>query len=267
LAIAWLFAAFVAVLVNSVLIYTTIRHQERRNERYTLPVDTAHTPNAIGGSSSGSPHDWALGTVAQRPSSTCTPSSQAPQDANEAESHSVGQTVTEDRTSESDSDSSDWTRHDRNCTSILAASQDQAYIAEFDFDNDTASRNNESNTAGTMIPVAAEVVVSAASSSNPAHKVKTSRVAAQQSTLCCCATLLPTIVLVIPWLGTTLFVVTQQCQLVFASLLQYLLATQGIFYLFIYIRPAYRRLPQRMPDASHIHCLVLCLFSNDPKHW
>jgi hypothetical protein len=98
------------------------------------------------------------------------------------------------------------------------------------------------------------------------RKAKTSRLAAQQSTLYCCATLVPALVICLPWFGAEMGL-SQRAQLVLAFLLQYLLATQGIFNLLIYIRPSYKRLRESQPDWRPVHCLRVCLFSPNPKYW
>jgi hypothetical protein len=237
---AWVFLAFAIVLVNLLLIYTAIRRQERRNERYGQVVAT--TPKKPASSQpTESPH--AVATLIPQGDETES-NSYSSQDRHSSKEETVSQNKESDSAHSHDGKGEPMDNGNKKET--ICGTSSSALDAE-----STMPKN-----IGIM-----------RKSSKVARKSKTSRLAAVQSTLFCSATFVPAFVLCVPWLGFKIGDPSARANLVFAFLLQYLLATQGIFNLLIYIRPSYNRLRKNTSEWSRSKCLWACLFSSDPKYW
>jgi hypothetical protein len=229
----WLFLAFAIVFINSLLIYTAIRRQERRNERYCQVVATATLKKPDRCQPIESPH--AVATSIPQEDET---------EGNSCISH-------DDRHPDSDSARS----NDDGVEPIDEANNNETSCGTPSpaFDAEATMPSNKSNIGITR------------KSSNVVRKAKASRLAALQSTLYCCATFVPALVLVVPWLAFHMGL--SSAYLVFLFMFQYLMATQGIFNLLIYIRLPYNRLRKTTSEWSRSKCLWTCLFSSDPKYW
>jgi hypothetical protein len=258
----WLLAAFIVVLINSVLIYTAIRHQERRNDRYKLQM------------------------VVHKPTTTTTPDQTCTDGRPQRHANAKGSALLSSEETENNSCVSNDENNEKKC--YCDETEPQSSKREQSIQNELVASALHSPTmvaphatlesdvdsmTSVDIPQQPTSVVVTSSAVNTGkllaaaqQKAKHSRVAACQSTLYCCATLVPFLVLSLPWFGT-MFHASPYTATVFLFLLQYLLPTQGIFNLLIYMRPPYKRLRETKPEWSRTKCFRICLFSLDPKYW
>jgi hypothetical protein len=261
----WVFVALGVVVVNSILIYTAIRRQERRNKRYSFFAATATPQNssAFNLPQKKSRDNRPVATTLEAQNEVGAMAHESPDDTC---NNSIERT--ESNPTEEFVDGNGNTTTDLKGTQPIVVCQYDAaratstHIHQTNPDSARAPSLYNSNNRTSYSTRRRSSIVSTTSKAK-----KASQVAAWQSTLYCAAVLVPTIVISLPWFAPIMGA-SDGGQMVCNVLVQYLLATQGIFNLFIYIRPAYKRLRESADNSwSRLQCLSISLFSSDPQYW
>ena len=257
----WLFVGVLIMSINAVLIYTAIRHQERRNEKYLattlLHHSEAFTNRSVSSSleksiifskkavirvndnegkpcGNGPDYDATLLRSGRQPEEAkveltgideteeATESGELPEAAVDGNSNNNNQ-----KTDDDDDDVHTSTRIPRSTslrrTSMLSHSYDQQQ-----------AQNQKSS--------------------------KNSRVAAVQGTLYITSALFTAFWIFMPWLGYKLQV-GSGWRFFFAMMTNIATPSQGIFNLLLFVRIYYLRLRETNPDWSRWKCFKTCLFS------
>lgn len=226
-AYGWLFASFVIVLVNSVLIYTTIRSQELRNEKYLFITSEPNARMAnlnIISSQVSSQHDRS--SLQSRMSAI---SSHFPSEI-EIGNNDIGET---------------------NEVMKIAATSRVDNGRQIESDAVTIQENRERS--GDLS--------NSNSSLSWMRKRRLSRTAAFQSLLFCSSTFFVAFWAVMPWIAIKINA-TKNAIYFFAFMVNIVNPSQGIFNLYIIVRLHYKRL-RTTENWSRLKCIRQCLFSPD----
>lgn len=222
-AYGWLFSSFLVVLVNSVLIYTAIRNQERRNERHQFPSSQpdssklAHSNNI----------SLQLSSRRERLSLQSRMSgfnSQLPSEI-QIETIEPNNIIETENTNVIDSDSHEMTNQENR--------ENGGESSDLKFESSQARTRKE----------------------------KLSRIAAFQSFLFCSSTFFIAFWAFMPWVAIKIHA-TNDAIFFFAFMINIVYPSQGIFNLFIIVRIHYKRLRTK-EQWSRLKCIRKCLFSPD----
>jgi hypothetical protein len=232
------------VSINSVLIYTAIRAQEKRNARYLgarLQCEgqsTSTTP--VYSSVSGSHQNFGVGLE-------------------DAESEQEMAVVVQEKGNDKGNDILMKNEFDAKSSTVKTTenkeieSSDQALKEE---SKEVQCPGNEQPTVSSLLTSRKTVGVQST------KKVKQSRIAAVQSLLYVGSALFTAVWVLMPWLGNKLDLAVQW-RFFFAFMVNIVSPSQGVFSLFVFVRLQYLRLRETNKDWSRLRCVKECLFSLD----
>ena len=224
----WLFLSFIIVFVNSVLIYTAIRSQERRNERYLFPASQPDSKLAYS-------NNFSLPLSSSQPE---RPSQRSRLSVNGLNSQLPSEI-------QIPSNDISETSH------IIKTADTNAIHCE---SHDLTTQENH-DSGGSSSDLKFE------SSQARARKEKLSRIAAFQSFLFCSSTFFVAFWSFMPWIAIKIKASTTAF-FFFAFMVNIVNPSQGIFNLFIIVRIHYKRLRTK-EKWSRLKCIQKCLFSPD----
>jgi hypothetical protein len=234
----WFFLCFAIVLVNSVLIYSAIRKQERRNESYL----GARLQN-----------DGASSAVMRKSSNV---SNSLPEfdfsDGNSPASGSIDLLATSSPAE----------------TRIDDEKQESAPTGQSDTVGGTKNTviNLESKSevinGRTDNPTAPPSTSGGRERAANTNSIRKSRIAAVQSSLYVSSAFFTAMWIFMPWVGNKLQVQTHW-RFFFAFMVNIVSPSQGLFNLFVFVRLQYLRLRDTNKDWSRLKCVWHCLFSSD----
>jgi hypothetical protein len=220
----WLFASFIVVLVNSILIYTAIRKQERRNERYRF----GHKSSTTGPKGSTQ--------TSLQPSAYSTES----QDYNS--SISSPQSVVPREESAILNENEEVVKSNQGLESVLSNTEMNS-PAEVSIDTAGRTKKQSDNIRSL------------------GAKVRLSRIAAFQSLLFCSSTFFVAFWIFMPWVAVKIQA-SEKSIFFIAVMVNIVNPSQGMFNLFIMVRLQYNRL-RTVEKWSRFQCVKTCIFSPD----
>jgi hypothetical protein len=244
----WLFLCVFVVSINSVLIYTAIRAQEKRNAKYLgakLQSDgqsTSTTP--VRSSMSGSQHKLDVGM----------------EDTNDELERAA---VVQVNDNESGNDLLMKNKVEATLSIEKATEDGETESSDPAPGNKIKETKCPGNQQGSNTPTVTSSWTSRkAVAVQNTKKVKQSRIAAIQSLLYVGSALFTAVWVLMPWLGNVLGVSTQW-RFFFAFMVNIVTPSQGVFSLFVFVRLQYLRLRETNKGWSRLRCVKECLFSAD----
>jgi hypothetical protein len=248
----WLFASFIVVLVNSILIYTAIRKQEQRNERYRFELDSDAT---------GFKQNTQMFQSSLKPAASST--KRKDNITTIEPSHCMPTTTTGyyDQLKPLDNSSICPLQSELPC-------EDSAILNE----NDKGVKNNQglesvlsiserNSTSEVSIDTAGRNKKHSDNISSLETKVRLSRIAAFQSLLFCSSTLFVAFWIFMPWVAVKIHA-SEKSIFFIIVMLNIVNASQGMFNLFIMVRLQYNRL-RTVEKWSRLRAIKTCIFSTD----
>lgn len=237
----WLFASFLTVLVNSLLIYCSVRKQELRNARYLgAQLQCSKLVSAAGG-----PATSQTLSVQSNEKIDAISQKSSPFDA---DGQSTSQTLSIQSTEKIDATSQKYS----------------PFNADAPVTNAVRSSTAPDSPCGESA-LQKSLASSASIRRRPNRKIpRSSRVAAVQSILYVSTAFFTTVWVFMPWVGYKLRVSTEW-RFFFAFMVNIVNPFQGVFNLFIFVRLQYHRLRVTETDWSRLQCVKFCLFSPDTK--
>jgi hypothetical protein len=234
-AYGWLFLSFIVVFVNSILIYTAIRRQELRNEKYIFrTAESNERRNRYNNMSSHLSSRHEPFSIQSRMS---TINSQLPSEIH-IESNDFSETEAKAKTSEKNP------YHDTTGGPMEGNVEGNGTLnhENRDIGNELPGSNSEANLSRMK-------------------KGKLSRIAAYQSLFFCTSTFFVAFWVFMPWVAVKIQA-TENAFFFFAFMVNIVNPSQGVFNLFIIVRLQYKKL-RTTENWSRLKCIRKCLFSPD----
>jgi hypothetical protein len=228
-AYGWLFLSFLIVLVNSILIYSAIRSQELRNERYLFR--TAESNERRNRHNNMSSHLSSQQNRQSIQSGMSVISSKLPSEI-QIENNDIAET-----------------------DEIIKASEQNPIHNDSQIESDSTTMHGSRDRSGALADSKTD------SNLSRIRKGKLSRTAASQSLLFCSSTFFVAFWVFMPWVAIKIRA-TENAIFFFAFMVNIVNPSQGIFNLFIIVRLHYKRL-RTAGNLSRRECIRKCLFSPD----
>jgi hypothetical protein len=252
----WLFVCVLIVSINAVLIYTAIRTQERRNEKYFAAILIQHseanlTRSSVSRSSilekSGTSSNFLSDAMVAR----CIGTSMHTKPLSEDTKVELAQIdETEETSCSGEPTETIPTIGDNNHTNNAGN-----HIRLWDDDEDPSQHMNRT-------PHQSHDRILLQQQKQQHHNsIKNSRIAAIQSTLYITSALFTAFWIFMPWVSYKLQVRTSW-RFFFALMANIASPSQGVFNLFLYVRTQYLRLRETNPEWNRWKCVKTCLFSS-----
>lgn len=224
----WLFLSAAVVLLNSVLIYTTLHAQEEKNAKY-FAARLQH------GTSSN---------IAMYMSSSASNVIALEFDEFGLENDEPTPTAQEEEEGEEEEDYSKYEVTPESSPNLNGSGNDaQPSVPQVSAISNTVRRRIESHVA-------------------PNRGIPNSRIAAVQSSLYVASAFFTAIWIFLNWLAIRMGV-SLEWKFFFAFMTSIVSPSQGVFNLFVFIRLQYLRLRRRESSWSRRRCIMHCLFSED----
>jgi hypothetical protein len=247
----WLFLCFFIVLVNSILIYTAIRTQERRNGQYLAAklqnegssratIKKSSISNQLSAPDLSLPDfDFLQQTSIQYdegvPTSTASSKRDNVENGVDSPSLPIG----------------DGKRESLGISSV--AVDDKPNEPTSGSDAITPNDSTDTNAISSTLSFQQRVSVNA-------RRIKQSRTAAVQSSCYVLSALFTAVWTFLPWVGYKMLV-ESRVRFFFAFMVNIAVPAQGIFNLFIFVRLQYVHLRETKKEWSRFRCVRHCLFS------
>lgn len=268
----WLFVCVLIVSVNAVLIYTAIRTQERRNEKYfaakLLHHSEANFTRSVSHPSHSSMLDKSGSNFLSETMVTRIKEEIESGNGNDVNMHIGISMHTKPLNEEAKVELAQIDE-----TEETSCSGEQMVTIQVIGDNnhtDTFHHRNwdddDTHTLSTRIPSGS------VNRTHPSHDrvllqqqkqnhIKNSRIAAIQSTLYITSALFTAFWIFMPWVSYKLKI-RASWRFFFALMVNIASPSQGIFNLFLYVRIHYSRLRETNPEWNRWKCIKTCLFSS-----
>jgi hypothetical protein len=243
----WLFLCVVVVLVNSVLIYSTIRSQERRNASYLAAKLQSGTMS--------NSKDAVAASLSSNTVSCSLPEFDFVGEDNTSSQPEIQPVVDDEAIVVPDSGDPNY----QNCDVQKEPGDEDILL------NDDQKESPVTTTAPKATENINTLAVTPSSTGNNARKIrqamKQSRTAAVQSSLYLSFALFSAVWVFLPWMGSKLMV-DAPVRFFFAFMVNIVSPSQGVFNLFIFVRLQYLHQREKNKDWSRWKCVKHCLQSS-----